>query len=201
MGQRAVVAMTDDVALGAGARVHVGLDPAHTYRDALRRLERADLDECEALRRLIRLLASARPVERGLELEAWSASDPEHHVEVLARAIRWEAHVAVISVSVHDAATPSIRGAEWTQPALEQYARARGYAGEQVERAASELVVAIHWAIPVDTDVKPEQWRARPGPDRIGVSFLVQRVDRAGTPLVVAAEPHVVARRSRPKRR
>lgn len=175
-------------ALARSSKVHVGRQPAQAYRQELRQLRGVEIDEWDALRRLERLLLDARPVEVDLELEAWSATDPEHRLAILARAVRWQSHVAVLAVSVRDADAPSIAGAGWTEAALDQYASSRGYSGHGLDRAAAELTIAIALAGAVDAGGTPETWRARSGIDKLDVSLAVQRVDRAGTPLVVAAE-------------
>jgi hypothetical protein len=171
--------------LSAGTQVHVGRQPARTYRDELRRVRAVELDEFTALRALERVLLGAAPVQREAELEAWIATDDEHRLSILARVVRWQTHAMVLAVGVHDAETLSIRGAGWTAAALQQFAASTRLGSA---RAPAELTVAIAWAVPVDVSVTPERWRYRGGVDRLDVSLVVQRVDRAGTPLVVAAE-------------
>lgn len=173
--------------LSADARVHVVRDAARTYRDELRRLRGVELSEWDALVRLGYIAGGARPVELDVEPEAWSARDEEHDLVLLVRVLRWSSHAVVLAVGVREASAPTISGAGWTEAALDQYASSRGLERD-VERAAAELTLAIHWAVPVDDCVRPERWRARTGVDRLDVSLAVQRVDRRGTPLVVAAE-------------
>ena len=173
-----------------GAQIHVVPAAAATYR-----AEGGPSDPIEAQRRLRRVLSDARPIARelpGLDppgIEAWGAEDDEHGRRITGYVIRWRAHVVVLAISVRDIEDATLEGATWTHAALEQYAASRS-----VSRAAAEpeLALACWDARAVDVVVTPESWRWRSRLLGLDVSLVVQRVDRDGTPLVVAAEARTV---------
>lgn len=171
-----------NLTLGRGAELHVGRQPARTYRDALRARGVA-IEEWDAVRALEPLLARAEPVERELSPELWAVVDP-HGLRVSARVVRHGVHAWILALAVRDAEDATLDGAECTRAAIEQYVRARGATLEQAQR---ELRIVCHLATRVDAAVTPERWRARSSAEGIDVSLAVQRVDREGTPLVVAA--------------
>lgn len=169
--------------LGKGTQIHVGRQPARVYRDALRARGVA-IEEWGALRALEPLLARAEHVATLADAEVWAAVD-EHGVVVTARVVRWRGHAWVVAVAPRDAEDETLAGAGWTRPALEQFARSRELALEQAE---AELRAACHGATVVDAAARPETWRYRSKLDGVDVTLAVQRVNRQGTPLVVAAE-------------
>lgn len=164
--------------LGYRTEMHVSIAASQPYREA------TGLDDIEALRELRRVLGRAMPLALGTDPEAWIAEDEGRGLRVVARVVRWRAHVFVVTVSVRPLAAPTIGGADITRAVLERYVAAR-----QLEAAmAEEELRALLWdAVPVELDARPESWQVRSGIGRIPLSLLVQRAgaDGSAPPIVI----------------